>query len=213
MGAVKSVLDGKRAFYTECYQYGQPKTYSGTILVEGAAENILLSFFSRVMPSSSKYHGPTHDTYQESREHINKYPYSDHAIYLLFLLRFSLAAIASGMITWCSIISTAMPSLYKSRQIVWTSHAKAKMRFYKLSPPRVRHVLHAPKRIEEGVAPKTVAMMQPGSVKTMGQKETWSQEIWVMIQDSPNERRVISARRYPGVTKPRSEIAKSFLRI
>ena len=95
-----------------------------------------------------------------------------------------------------------MPFLSKSRPIVWTAHAKAKMQFYKLSPSRVRHVLHVPKRIEEGVAPKTVAAMQPAQ----------SHEIWVMFQDSPRERKIISAWRYPGVTKPRSAIMRSMAR-
>ena len=100
--------------------------------------------------------------------------------------------------------------------LVFTHHARAKMQFYKLSESRVRHVLHSPKRIEEGVAPKTVAMMQPGSVKKSGpqggQKETWSQEIWVMFQDTSEGRNVISAWRYPGVTKARSEIAMKLMR-
>lgn len=105
-----------------------------------------------------------------------------------------------------------MPFLPKARQLNWTAHAKAKMQFYKLSPSRVRHVLYAPKRVEEGVAPKTVAVMQPGSIKMDGQKETWSQEIWVMFQDSPQERKVISAWRYPGMTKPRSLVALTLMR-
>src|SRR5579863_6219638 len=105
-----------------------------------------------------------------------------------------------------------MPFLPRSKQIVFTAHAKAKMQFYKLSPSRVRHVLNSQKRIEEGVAPKTVAMMQPGSIKTSGTKETWPQEIWVMIQDAPQERKIISAWRYPGVTKPRSGIAMKLMR-
>ncbi len=82
---------------------------------------------------------------------------------------------------------------------------------YRLSPMRVRRVLNAPKRIEEGVAPKTIAMMQPASLKSMGgrpgaaKRERWTQEIWVMVEDKGRERKVISAWRYPGVTKPRSE--------
>lgn len=84
--------------------------------------------------------------------------------------------------------------------------------FYKLSPARVRRVLNAPKRVEEGVAPKTVAAMQPGSVRTIGNKDTWSQEIWVMFQDSPRERKIISAWRYPGVTKVRSLILRTMAR-
>jgi hypothetical protein len=107
-------------------------------------------------------------------------------------------------------------SIPKFKPLTWTAHAKMKMQFYKLSPARVRRVLQSPKRIEEGVAPKTIAMMQPGSVKTSGPRgaaqETWSQEIWVMFQDSPQERKVISAWRYPGVTKPRSPILRSMFR-
>jgi hypothetical protein len=110
----------------------------------------------------------------------------------------------------------------------WTLHAQAKMRQYRLSPARVRRVLHAPKRVEEGVAPKTVAAMQPASLKTFGSKpasgadngaktagsaarqDSWSQEIWVMVEDMPDgARKVISAWRYPGVSKPR---AMAFLR-
>ena len=87
-------------------------------------------------------------------------------------------------------------------KIVWTAHAKAKMGFYKLSPMRVQRVLNAPKRIEEGVAPKTVAAMQ----------QAQSHEIWVMFQDSPRERKIISAWRYPGVTKPRSPVLKAMLK-
>jgi hypothetical protein len=101
-----------------------------------------------------------------------------------------------------------MPFLKKPVQLQWTLHARAKMNHYRLTPARVRHVIHSPKRIEEGVAPKTIAMMQPVSLKTFGKKETWTQEIWVMVQDGAPEkgavvRKVISAWRYPGVTKPR----------
>ena len=102
-----------------------------------------------------------------------------------------------------------MPFLKKPIQLQWTLHARAKMNHYRLSPARVRHVLHSPKRVEEGVAPKTVAMMQPVSMKLItaktggAQKESWTQEIWVMVQDVADARKVISAWRYPGVTKPR----------
>jgi len=101
-----------------------------------------------------------------------------------------------------------MPLIPKFKPLHWTSHAKAKMMHYRLSPARIRRVLHSPKRTEEGIAPKTIAMMQPASMKRGG---TWSQEIWVMFQDSSKERNVISAWRYPGVTKPRGEI-KAVLR-
>jgi hypothetical protein len=89
----------------------------------------------------------------------------------------------------------------------WTNHAKAKMMFYRLSPSRVRRVINTPKRIEEGVAPKTIAMMQPTAMKETGRgREAWTQEIWVMVQDVGHNRKVISAWRYPGVTKPRDAV-------
>ena len=100
----------------------------------------------------------------------------------------------------------------RSRTLGFTHHARAKMQFYKLSESRIKHVLYSPKRTEEGVAPKTVAAMQPGSIKRNGLKETWSQEIWVMYQDNAQGRTIISAWRYPGVTKARSEVAMSLMR-
>jgi len=126
----------------------------------------------------------------------------------------------------------------RSKTILWTHHARAKMNFYKLSEARVLRVLNSPKRIEDGVAPKTVAMMQPTSLtfkidkgvvssdvphphlergrKTQSvsgsTKETWTQEIWVMTEDSSNHRTIISAWRYPGKTKPRSEISLAKMR-
>lgn len=112
-----------------------------------------------------------------------------------------------------------MAFIPKRKEISWTHHAHAKMAFYGLSEQRVMRVIHTPKRVEEGVAPKTVAMMQPASIKTtagkpasaekMGEisrREVWSQEIWVMIQDLGRNRKIISAWRYPGMTKPK-EIA------
>jgi len=136
----------------------------------------------------------------------------------------------------------------KARQILWTRHARVKMAFYRLSEQRVMRVIHSPKRTEEGVAPKTVAMMQPASVKTMAgkptilsgalhdgikpnrkdplrfasaaqiggrgekPKESWSQEIWVMVQDIGKQRKIVSAWRYPGMTKPRGDDAMDAVR-
>lgn len=88
----------------------------------------------------------------------------------------------------------------KLRQVVWTAHSRAKMRHYGLSEARVKRIIHSPKRTEEGIAPKTVAMMQSaGSAKH-------PYELWVMIQDAGQKRKVISAWRYPGVTKPGSSL-------
>ena len=98
-----------------------------------------------------------------------------------------------------------MPIIRRPVSLEWTMHAQAKMRQYRLSPARVRRVLHAPRRTEEGIAPDTIAVMQPASMKT---KDSWTQEIWVMVAEvrrgGADVRRVISAWRYPGVTKPRA---------
>ena len=112
-----------------------------------------------------------------------------------------------------------MPAIPKPKMLFWTSHARAKMHFYKLSEGRVRRVLQTPKRIEEGVAPETVAMMQPATMKfSIGRAdvkkkgEKWSQEIWVMVQDDERGRKVISAWRYPGMSKVRSALALQMAR-
>jgi predicted metalloenzyme YecM len=64
-----------------------------------------------------------------------------------------------------------------NKALHWTAHARGKMRHYVLSEQRVKRVINSPKRIEEGIAPKTVAMMQSaGSLKH-------PYEIWVMVQN------------------------------
>jgi hypothetical protein len=37
-------------------------------------------------------------------------------------------------------------------------------------------------------------------------------ELWVMVEDTKKERRIISAWRYPGKTKPRSAALRSMIR-
>lgn len=70
------------------------------------------------------------------------------------------------------------------------------MRFYGLSESRVKKAIKLPVRIESGVAPDTIALMQPAGT------EKRPHEIWVMIKNSASERKVISVWRYPGRTKP-----------
>lgn len=93
-----------------------------------------------------------------------------------------------------------------SQNIVWTNHAQAKMRFYKLSEQRVKRVLNSPKRIEEGIAPNTIAMLQSAGSK----KHPY--EIWVMVQDKASKRKIISAWRYPGITKAGEPLPERILR-
>ncbi len=60
--------------------------------------------------------------------------------------------------------------------IMWTEHVKMKMRFYNLSEFRLKRILRRPERVEEGVALRTVAVMQSsGSAKRPS-------EVWLMYQ-------------------------------
>ncbi|TSC82390.1 MAG: hypothetical protein G01um101420_401 [Parcubacteria group bacterium Gr01-1014_20] len=99
-----------------------------------------------------------------------------------------------------------MPEIKPLKKLHWTSHSRSKMRYYGLSEARVRRIIHTPQRIEEGVAPETIAMMQrAGSGKH-------PYELWVMLEEGKTKRKIISAWRYPGVTKPRSDITRDILK-
>lgn len=102
----------------------------------------------------------------------------------------------------------------KPSVLQWTAHSRGKMRFYGLSEQRVKRVIHSPQRLEEGIAPKTIAMMQDAGTA----KHPY--EIWVMIQkkrrgmgDKRQETTtVISAWRYPGKTKAGDPLPAEILR-
>ena len=85
-----------------------------------------------------------------------------------------------------------------TKEIHWTMHIKDKMRFYNLSESRLRRLLRNPQRIEKGIAPKTIAVMQ--SAKAKGKNEIWLMYQLVAKKPSINLPRIrmISAWRYPG---------------
>lgn len=83
---------------------------------------------------------------------------------------------------------------FQIEKYLWTEHIKEKMRYYGLSEQRVKRVVRSPERKEEGIAPKTIAVMQ-----RYGNKKT-PKEIWVMYQQIGEQKRLISAWRYPGVS-------------
>lgn len=95
-----------------------------------------------------------------------------------------------------------------SKKYLWTKHAEFKLRFYRLSAARIMRVIHSPLRIEEGIAPNTVAMMQG----IYNRKQPY--EIWTMVQGGKKgaEMRIISAWRYPGKTKPGEPLPNEILR-
>lgn len=77
----------------------------------------------------------------------------------------------------------------------WTNHVQDKMRYYGISESLIKRITRFPKRKEEGIAPGTVAVMQP----TPNKKKP--QEVWVMYQTvGDRKKRIISAWRYPGIS-------------
>ena len=79
------------------------------------------------------------------------------------------------------------------------------MNYYRLSPQRVKRVIRVPERIEEGIAEDTIAVMQP-----FGNKK--DKEIWVMVSDTKEKRKIISAWIYPARTKAGEPLPEAILR-
>jgi len=107
----------------------------------------------------------------------------------------------------------------------WTNHVAGKMVYYGLSADRVKRVIRSPHRSEKGVAPYTIAVMQPGKTTSakIGQPATWKEEIWVMYAlrpirqargkllknetfGPPRKKVIITAWRYPGKSPIREAI-------
>lgn len=104
----------------------------------------------------------------------------------------------------------------------WTSHVAQKMMHYGLSADRVKRVMRNPRRSEKGIAPDTIAVMQPSGASTFGGRkgQPWKEEIWVMFATrsaslTPRQQPrsfvgprkiIITAWRYPGVSKIREAI-------
>jgi hypothetical protein len=91
-------------------------------------------------------------------------------------------------------------------RIRWTNHSIEKMRYYGLSEARIKRVINNPKRKELGIAPGTIAVMQPNSSRH-------SYEIWVMYQVikskfkiQNSKLKIITAWRYPGKSPIRGPI-------
>lgn len=95
----------------------------------------------------------------------------------------------------------------------WTNHVIEKMIFYGLSEQRIKRVIQHPERIEEGIAPNTIACMQVAGSKKH------RQEIWTMYQmknlklktKNLKPLRIISAWRYPGKSPAKNPIPQEIL--
>jgi len=92
-------------------------------------------------------------------------------------------------------------------KIIWTKHSEKKIRQYQFSKSRILRIIKNPYRLEEGIAPNTIALMKPTKIKN----KTWKQEIWAMIQKSKNEIKIISAWRYPGKSPQQNPIPYEIL--
>jgi hypothetical protein len=99
-----------------------------------------------------------------------------------------------------------------SERFSWTNHAVGKMIFYGLSEQRVKRAILNPSRIEEGVAPATIACMQVAGSKKH------RQEIWVMYQTIKSKPKIkasrikiISTWRYPGQSPAKNPIPQEIL--
>lgn len=90
----------------------------------------------------------------------------------------------------------------------WTNHVIRKMMQYGLSPSRVLRIIRFPKRVEKGIVPDTVAVMQPRKVTSSlrGRPTGWKDEVWVMYATRGKKKIIITAWRYPGVSPVREEI-------
>jgi hypothetical protein len=91
-------------------------------------------------------------------------------------------------------------------KIQWTEHSKLKMRQYGLSKSKLLQLIYRPQRKEEGIAPGTTAVMKDNKSYSAAKARKAPGEIWLMYKDVKDMRRVISAWRYPGVTKPGDSI-------
>ena len=111
------------------------------------------------------------------------------------------------------------------KDFTWTRHIKDKMLFYHISEQKIKSILKAPDRREEGIALNTNAAMK---VSKKGKAAPFSrgeprpfrkngrEEIWVMYQPVKRAKSksqilnskaiMISTWRYPGKSKPGKEI-------
>ncbi len=104
----------------------------------------------------------------------------------------------------------------------WTNHSVQKMKFYGLSESRIKRIVRFPKRLEEGIAFETVAVMQPAGTKRY-------QEIWVMYKitnsklknqnvkfwnpfSTDKKIKIITAWRYPGKSPERDPVPADIIR-
>lgn len=100
-----------------------------------------------------------------------------------------------------------------SKKLFWTQHSQSKMRQYRLSKSKLIKLLYCPHRKEAGIVPGTTALMQTNPIINRARKQAISKkasksyvkapgEVWLMYKDVKDQRKIISAWRYPGISRP-----------
>ena len=107
-------------------------------------------------------------------------------------------------------------NLRATKKFHWTEHSKIKMKQYGLSKQKLLGILSRPERREHSIVPGTMAVMRTNKVffkaKQITLAKAWQKprkapgEIWIMYKDTKEFRKIISAWRYPGISKPGEEI-------
>jgi len=91
------------------------------------------------------------------------------------------------------------------RKLHWTEHSKAKMRQYRLSKIKLIDLLYKPERKEKGIVPGTIAVMKTNrfqrNLPRVKRPKKAPGEVWVMFKDVKDVRKIISAWRYPGISR------------
>ncbi len=88
------------------------------------------------------------------------------------------------------------------RKLLWTEHVKAKMRQYGLSRSKLINLIYKPERKEKGIVLGTLAVMKSNKRYSKSRQKRSPGEIWMMYKDEKGFRKIISAWRYPGISKP-----------
>jgi hypothetical protein len=113
-------------------------------------------------------------------------------------------------------MSPLFKAYHGARKLFWTEHSKIKIRQYGLSKQKLLSILSKPERREKAIVPGTMAVMRTNKLffktKQISVAKAWQKpkrapgEIWIMYKDVKDSRKIISAWRYPGVSKPGEEI-------
>ncbi len=92
------------------------------------------------------------------------------------------------------------------KKLHWTEHSKIKMRQYGLSKSKLMNILYKPERKEQGIVAGTKAAMKTNKLYSKSKTKKAPGEVWLMYKDVKDIRKIISAWRYPGISRPGENI-------